>query len=149
MRLALSIFHQSLVSGFSDATLGGPRDDGKKTVVCFWGSSNADAPNAGSLSGNALREFDQAAQYNADDARLAFLAVNFDPAEKSDEAVRAEYGTKGATAPLFRLDRAALREFDFPAPDVPSLALLGVGNYTVVGVARFASSAKISAAFFL
>ncbi|MBQ5790427.1 MAG: hypothetical protein IIW01_09065, partial [Thermoguttaceae bacterium] len=115
---------RSLVSGFSDATLGGPRDDGKKTVVCFWGSSNADAPNAGSLSGNALREFDQAAQYNADDARLAFLAVNFDPAEKSDEAVRAEYGTKGATAPLFRLDRAALREFDFPAPDVPSLALL-------------------------
>ena len=119
-----SVRARSLDSGFSDATLGGPRDDGKKTVVCFWGSSNADAPNAGSLSGNALREFDQAAQYNADDARLAFLAVNFDPAEKSDEAVRAEYGTKGATAPLFRLDRAALREFDFPAPDVPSLALL-------------------------
>lgn len=115
---------RALVSGFSDATLGGKRDDGKKTVVCFWGSSTPDAPNAGSLSGSALREFDQVAQYNADDARLAFLAVNFDPAEKSDDAVRAEYGTKGASAPLFRLDRAALRDVDFPAPDVPSLALL-------------------------
>ena len=115
---------RSLVSGFSDATLGGPRDDGKKTVVCFWGSSTADAPNAGSLSGSALREFAQVAQYNVDDARLAFLAVNFDPAEKSDEAVRAEYGSKGSPAPLFRLDRAALRDLDFPAPDVPSIALL-------------------------
>lgn len=115
---------RSLVSGFSDATLGGPRNDGKKTLVCFWGSSTADAPNAGSLSGSALREFEQAAQYNAADARLAFFAVNFDSAEKSDDAVRAEYGTKSATAPLFRLDRAALREFDFPAPDVPSFALL-------------------------
>ncbi len=115
---------RSLVSGFSDATLGVPRDDGKKTLVCFWGSSTAAAPNAGSLSGNALREFEQAARYNADDARLAFLAVNFDPAEKSDDAVRAEYGAKGGSAPLFRLDRAALREFDFPPPTVPSLALL-------------------------
>ena len=115
---------RSLVSGFSDATLGGKRDDGKKTVVCFWGSSTADAPNAGSLSGSALREFAQAAQYNADDARLAFLAVNFDPAEKSDDAVRAEYGAQGGSVPLFRLDRAALREFDFPPPTVPSLALL-------------------------
>ncbi|MBQ2788852.1 MAG: hypothetical protein IJE97_04390, partial [Thermoguttaceae bacterium] len=115
---------RSLVSGFSDATLGGPRDDGKKTIVCFWGSSTADAPNAGSLSASALREFEQAAQYNAADARLAFLAVNFDPAEKSDDAVRAEYGTKGSTAPLFRLDRAAFRNVDFPLPSVPSLALL-------------------------
>ena len=115
---------RALVSGFSAATLGGKRDDGKKTLVCFWGASTVDAPNAGSLSGNALREFDQVARYNADDGRLAFLAVNFDPAEKSDDSVRAEYGSKGATAPLFRLDRAALREFDFPPPDVPSFALL-------------------------
>ncbi len=115
---------RSLVSGFSDATLGGPRDDGKKTLVCFWGSSTADAPNAGSLSGSALREFEQVARYNADEARLAFLAVNFDPAEKSDDAVRAEYGAKGGTAPLFRLDRAAMREFDFPPPAVPSFALV-------------------------
>ena len=115
---------RSLVSGFSDATLGGKRADGKKTLVCFWGSSTADAPNAGTLSGSALREFEQVARYDADDARLAFLAVNFDPAEKSDDAVRAEYGAKNATAPLFRLDRAALRGVDFPAPDVPSFALL-------------------------
>ena len=115
---------RSLVSGFSDATLGGPREDGKKTVVCFWGSSTDDAPNAGAFSATALREFEQAALYNASDARLAFLAVNFDPAEKSDDAVRAEYGAKGASAPLFRLDRASLRKFDFPRLDVPSLALL-------------------------
>ncbi|MBR2005468.1 MAG: hypothetical protein IJ991_14975, partial [Thermoguttaceae bacterium] len=115
---------RALGSGFSDATLGGPRDDGKKTLVCFWGSSTADAPNVGSLSGSALREFEQVARYNADEARLAFLAVNFDPAEKSDDAVRAEYGAKGGTAPLFRLDRAAMREFDFPPPAVPSFALV-------------------------
>ncbi|MBR4834994.1 MAG: hypothetical protein IKU86_11795 [Thermoguttaceae bacterium] len=114
---------RSLVSGFSDATLG-RRDDGKKTVVCFWGSSTPDAPNVGNLSASALREFEQAARYNADDARLAFVAVDVDPPAKSDDAVRAEYGASGATGPLFRLDRNALRAFDFPTPSLPSIAIL-------------------------
>ncbi len=114
---------RSLVSGFSDATLG-RRDDGKKTVVCFWGGSTPDAPKVGVLSASALREFEQAARYNADDARLAFVAVDVDPPEKSDDAVRAEYGASGATGPLFRLDRDALRAFDFAPPSLPSIAIL-------------------------
>lgn len=115
---------RSLAAGLPDATLGDKRDDGKKTLVCFWGSSLANAPNAGPLSAVALREFEQTARYNADDARLAFLAVDVDPPEKSDAAVRAEYAAQGATVPLLRLDRAALRAFDFPLADVPSFALL-------------------------
>lgn len=115
---------RSLAADLSDAKLGAQRDDGKKTLVCFWGSSLADAPNAGPLSAVALREFEQTARYNADDARLAFLAVAVAPPEKSDDAVRAEYAAQNATVPLFRLDRAALRAFDFPLADVPSFALL-------------------------
>lgn len=118
-----SVRARSLVSGFSDATLG-RRDDGKKTIVCFWGASTPDAPNAGPLSATALREFEQTARYNAADARLAFLAVDVDPPEKSDDFVRAEYGASGATGPLFRLDRNALRAFDFPPPNLPSVAIL-------------------------
>ena len=115
---------RSLDAALPDATLGRPRDDGKKTLVCFWGTSLANAPNAASLSAVALREFEQIARYNADDARLAFLAVNVDPAEKLDDAVCAEYGAKDATVPLFRLDRDATRAFDFPLVAVPSFALL-------------------------
>ncbi len=115
---------RSLAAGLPDAKLGARRDDGKKTLVCFWGSSLANAPNAGPLSSVALREFEQTARYNADDERLAFLAVDVDPPEKPDAAVRAEYAAQGATVPLFRLDRAALRAFDFPLADVPSFALV-------------------------